>query len=41
MSPQRPVSLWPNPNALGPVTDLYELTMMVGYFASGMAERSA
>ncbi len=36
-----PVSLWPNPDALGPVTDLYELTMIVGYFASGMADRIA
>jgi nicotinate phosphoribosyltransferase len=41
MNPEPPVSLWPNPNALGPVTDLYELTMIVGYFASGMADRSA
>ncbi|MGE3822322.1 MAG: nicotinate phosphoribosyltransferase [Isosphaeraceae bacterium] len=26
-----PVSLWPDPDALGPVTDLYQLTMMAGY----------
>ena len=36
-----PVSLWPDPHALGPMTDLYELTMMAGYFASGMATESA
>ncbi len=29
-----PVSLWPDPQALGPLTDLYELTMMAGYAAS-------
>lgn len=40
MNPEEPVSLWPNPDALGPVTDLYELTMIVGYFACGMADRS-
>jgi nicotinate phosphoribosyltransferase len=41
MNPEPPVSLWPEPEALGTVTDLYELTMMAGYFASGMAGRSA
>lgn len=41
MSPEPPVSLWPDPEALGPVTDLYELTMMVGYLASGMAGKHA
>ena len=41
MSHEPPVSLWPDPDALGPVTDLYELTMMAGYLASGMADRSA
>ncbi len=41
MSHETPVSLWPDPNALGPVTDLYELTMMVGYLASGMAAKRA
>jgi nicotinate phosphoribosyltransferase len=41
MSQESPVSLWPDPGALGPVTDLYELTMMVGYMASGMAEKRA
>ncbi|WP_152051264.1 nicotinate phosphoribosyltransferase [Tautonia marina] len=33
-----PVSLWPDPDAIGPLTDLYELTMMAGYAAEGMAE---
>ena len=41
MNPEPPVSLWPDPDALGPVTDLYELTMIAGYFASGIADRSA
>lgn len=41
MSHEPPVSLWPDPDALGPVTDLYELTMMVGYLASGMAGKHA
>lgn len=41
MSHQPPISLWPDPNALGPVTDLYELTMMVGYLSSGMAGKQA
>src|SRR5579883_2952494 len=39
MNPQPPVCLWPDPRALGPITDLYELTMIVGYFAAGMADR--
>lgn len=30
-----PVSLWPDPNALGALTDLYQLTMMAGYAATG------
>src|SRR5262249_45368682 len=30
-----------DPRALGPVTDLYELTMIVAYLASGMADRRA
>ena len=34
--PEPPVSLWPDPAALGPVTDLYQLTMMAGYAAAGM-----
>ncbi|MFO0961106.1 MAG: nicotinate phosphoribosyltransferase [Isosphaeraceae bacterium] len=29
-----PVSLYPNPESLGPVTDLYQLTMMAGYSAA-------
>jgi nicotinate phosphoribosyltransferase len=41
MRPVPPVSLWPDPNALGPMTDLYELTMMAGYYSSGMATRHA
>lgn len=41
MTPEPPVSLWPDPASLGTVTDLYELTMMAGYFASGMADESA
>ncbi|RUL89033.1 nicotinate phosphoribosyltransferase [Tautonia sociabilis] len=36
-----PVSLWPDPDALGPLTDLYELTMMAGYASEGMTETSA
>lgn len=36
-----PVSLWPDPNALGTVTDLYQLTMMAGYWTQGMAEHQA
>ena len=40
MNPEPPVSLWPDPDALGPITDLYELTMMAGYYASGMANRT-
>ena len=36
MSSQPPVRLWPDPDGLGPVTDVYELTMMAGYFAAGM-----
>ena len=41
MSTQPPVSLWPDPRALGPVTDLYQLTMMAGYLASGMERKQA
>ncbi len=41
MNPDPPVSLWPDPNALGPMTDLYQLTMMAGYLASGMDQRTA
>jgi nicotinate phosphoribosyltransferase len=36
MRPEHPVSLWPDPDALGPVTDLYQLTMMAGYHAAGL-----
>jgi nicotinate phosphoribosyltransferase len=41
MTMQAPRSLWPDRHALGPVTDLYQLTMMAGYQASGMAEKRA
>jgi nicotinate phosphoribosyltransferase len=41
MTPDPPVSLWPDPEALGPVTDLYQLTMMAGYAASGIADARA
>ncbi len=41
MIPEPPVSLWPDPEALGTVTDLYELTMMAGYLSSGMVGRRA
>lgn len=41
MNPHPPVSLWPVRRALGPVTDLYQLTMMAGYFASGMERKPA
>lgn len=41
MNPEPPVSLWPDPDALGPLTDLYELTMIAGYYATGMASESA
>lgn len=34
--PSPPVSLWPDPQALGAVTDLYQLTMMAGYAAAGL-----
>ena len=34
--PEPPVSLWPDPAALGPVTDLYQLTMMAGYMLRGI-----
>jgi nicotinate phosphoribosyltransferase len=41
MKPDPPVSLWPDPDALGLVTDLYELTMMAGYSAAGMGQAPA
>lgn len=41
MSNREPVSLWPSAGDLGLMTDLYELTMMVGYLKSGMADRRA
>ncbi|ODT98064.1 MAG: nicotinate phosphoribosyltransferase [Planctomycetes bacterium SCN 63-9] len=36
-----PVSLWPDPSALGTLTDLYQITMMAGYLREGMADRRA
>jgi len=33
--------LWADPNALGPMTDLYELTMMAGYAGEGLADTPA
>jgi nicotinate phosphoribosyltransferase len=41
MNPHPPVSLWPDRRALGPITDLYQLTMMAGYFSTGMACKRA
>jgi nicotinate phosphoribosyltransferase len=41
VNPEPPASLWPDPNALGPLTDLYQLTMMAGYAATGMSQRRA
>jgi nicotinate phosphoribosyltransferase len=41
MKLQPPVSLWPDRWALGPITDLYQLTMMAGYHASGMTKKQA
>ncbi len=35
MMPDPPVSLWPDPESLGPVTDLYQLMMMAGYLSAG------
>lgn len=39
--PLPPVSLWPDPDALGPLTDLYEVTMMAGYAEAGMDQAHA
>lgn len=41
MNHDPPVSLWPDPEALGPLTDLYQLTMMAGYAATGHADDRA
>jgi nicotinate phosphoribosyltransferase len=41
MNLRPPVSLWPDPAALGALTDLYELTMIAGYYSAGMAEKTA
>ena len=36
-----PVCLWPDPQALGPLTDLYQLAMMAGYHAAGLQSTRA
>jgi nicotinate phosphoribosyltransferase len=41
MTSEPPVSLWPDPKALGAVTDLYQLTMMAGYAAAGIDQSLA
>jgi nicotinate phosphoribosyltransferase len=41
MSHVPPVSLWPDPDALGAMTDLYQLTMIAGYQALGKAAERA
>src|SRR5262245_25609888 len=41
MTTQTGVPLWPDPAALGPMTDLYQLTMMAGYHATGKATQRA
>ena len=38
MSVEPPVSLDLDPTAMGPVTDLYQLTMMAGYAGAGMSD---
>lgn len=39
--PTPPVSLWPDPDALGTLTDLYQITMMAGYQREGIASHRA
>jgi nicotinate phosphoribosyltransferase len=41
MKLEPPISLWPDPKALGTVTDLYQLTMMAGYAAAGIDQSRA
>lgn len=41
MNHEPPVSLWPDPEALGALTDLYQITMMAGYLAAGRGESRA
>jgi nicotinate phosphoribosyltransferase len=41
MNPHVPVPLWPDRRALGPITDLYQITMMAGYLATGKAAQRA
>ncbi len=40
-TPVPPVNLWPDPDALGTLTDLYQLTMMAGYAAAGLDRTTA
>ena len=41
MKTEPPISLWPDPAALGTSTDLYQLTMMAGYAAAGIDQSRA
>jgi nicotinate phosphoribosyltransferase len=41
MNDSEPLSMWPRTDALGTVTDLYQLTMMAGYLATGKAAERA
>jgi nicotinate phosphoribosyltransferase len=41
MTPEPSASLWPDPDALGTVTDLYQLTMLAGYLSEGMGSKLA
>ena len=41
MSIEPPINLYLDPDAIGPVTDLYQLTMMAGYFGAGLSEQRA
>ena len=41
MSAEPPVNLYLDPDAIGPVTDLYQLTMMAGYAEAGLGEQRA
>lgn len=41
MTRQPPVSLWPDPTALGTLTDLYQISMMAAYSANGVDQERA
>jgi nicotinate phosphoribosyltransferase len=41
MMPTPPVSLWPDPDALGAVTDLYQVAMMAGHLSRGTGQSRA